>query len=181
MSRYEEQGAQETITACLSAIRHPSTLPQFFRSCITGTGVYFRAGDVIDLERSELVQVISYSRKMAMKMTGASLFLGLLVAVSLIGTCKAAEPWTPDDFDWSLMKVAPQDQWTGLYINLTEVPQPMVHEQALLFAQGRPGQLGEHQVIFVPFLLGLAWQAIQIGVAIGSIATAIQGCDTSGK
>ena len=114
-------------------------------------------------------------------MTGASLFLGLLVSLSLIGACRAAEPWTPDHFDWSLMKVAPKETWSGLYINLTEVPQPMVAEHAALFANGRPGKLGEHRVLFVAFSVGLAWQVLNVAVGVGSVATAIQGSVTTGE
>ncbi|KFZ22992.1 hypothetical protein V502_02528, partial [Pseudogymnoascus sp. VKM F-4520 (FW-2644)] len=181
MSRYEEQRSIEATSACFYAISHPSTLPQFFRDVFRDTKLYYQGQDTVDLERGELVKIISYSRKMAIKMSGASLFLGLLVSLSLIGQCRAAQPWTPDNFDWSLIKVAPEDQWKGLYLNLTEVPQPMVAEHALFFAQGKAGVLGQHNVLFVPFAIGFAWQLLNVAVGIGSVATAIQGCVTTDK
>lgn len=181
MSRYEEQRSIEATSACFYAISHPSTLPQFFRDVFRDTKLYYQGQDTVDLERDELVKIISYSRKMAIKMSGASLFLGLLVSLSLIGQCRAAQPWTPDNFDWSLIKVAPEDQWKGLYLNLTEVPQPMVAEHTLFFAQGKAGVLGQHNVLFVPFAIGFAWQLLNVAVGIGSVATAIQGCVTTGR
>ncbi|KAH8656704.1 hypothetical protein BGZ60DRAFT_507933 [Tricladium varicosporioides] len=112
-------------------------------------------------------------------MTASSLFLGLLVSLALIRGCHAAEPWTPDNFNWSSLKTVSSDQWNGLYLNLTETPQPMTSEHALLFKTGVEGTIGEHRVLFISFALGLAWQAINVAVAAGSIATAIQGCVTS--
>ncbi|KAI0378528.1 hypothetical protein F5Y04DRAFT_283756 [Hypomontagnella monticulosa] len=113
---------------------------------------------------------------MALKMTGSALFLGLIVVLALVNTCKAEEPWTPDDFNWTTFKIAPKDQWTGLYINLTENPLPASAE---LVQVGRQDILDGHEVVFIGFSLGLAWQALNVAVAAGSIATAIQGCVTS--
>jgi hypothetical protein len=53
------------------------------------------------------------------------------------------------------MKVAPQETWSGLYINLTEVPQQMVPEHVALFANGRPRNLGNTMSSLLPSILGL--------------------------
>lgn len=180
MSRYEAQIDRTTLSAFLHTFRHPREIGIFFRDIFTGTRAYYRAQDVVDLERGELIELISWTRKMAIKMTASSLFLGLLVSLALIRGCHAAEPWTPDNFNWSSLKVTPSDQWNGLYLNLTETPQPMTAEHAVLFKTGVEGTIGEHRVLFISFALGLAWQAINVAVAAGSIATAIQGCVTSG-
>lgn len=57
----------------------------------------------------------------------------------------------------------------------------MVAEHALFFAQGKAGVLGQHNVLFVPFAIGFAWQLLNVAVGIGSVATAIQGCVATGK
>jgi len=181
MSLYEAQIDRTTISSFLHIIRHPRELRTFFRDIYTGTRAYYRAQDVIDLERAELVELISWTRNMAIKMTASSLFLGLLVSLALIRGCHAAEPWTPDDFDWASLKVAPSDQWHGLYLNLTNTPQPMTAEHAVLFKTGVEGTIGEDRVLFIVFSVGLVWQAINVAIGIASLATAIQGCVTSGS
>lgn len=147
----------------------------------SGTVAYYKAEDANDLSRGELIKLISYARKMCLKVMGTTTILVVLLYVCLIRGCHAAEPRTPDDFDWSLMKVAPKVTWNGLYINLTEVPQPMVAEHHAMFADDRQGQIGEHQVVFVNFIVGIIWQTILIAVGAGGVATAIQGCVTTGR
>ncbi|KAI1136913.1 hypothetical protein F5Y05DRAFT_90392 [Hypoxylon sp. FL0543] len=44
---------------------------------------------------------------------------------------------------------------------------------------GKSGVLEGHEVLFIAFSVGLAWQALNVAVAAGSIATAIQGCVTT--
>ncbi|KAF4626425.1 hypothetical protein G7Y89_g11734 [Cudoniella acicularis] len=176
---HEARIERRTVSAFLHFFRRPREIKTFFRDLYAGTSAYYRAQDVVDLERGELIELISYARKMSIKMSVSSLFLGLLVSLALIRSCHAAEPWTPDNFNWSSLKVAPSDQWNGLYLNLTETPQPLTPEHAALFKTAVPGTLGEHPVLFVSFTIGLAWQAINVAVAAGSIATAIQGCVTT--
>lgn len=184
MSSYEQQVDRETVTACLQAFRHPSRLPQFFRDLFSGTAAYWRAEDVVDLDRVELIRIVSYARRMAFKMCGSTFIIGFLVGLAVIrGVTAEPTKWTPDDFDWGALtaKQAPPEEWAGLYINLTEVPRPMVAEHEALFAVGQPAVIGSTDVVFIAFSLGLAWQAFKVATAIGSVVTAIQGCTTSGE
>lgn len=174
--RHEAELARASLRNCLNIFRHPSQFLSFLKDSWHHTRDYYAARDVVELERGELIQIISYSRKMALKMTGSALFLGLIVVLALVNTCKAAEPWMPDDFDWTTVHIAPKDQWNGLYINLTENPLPA---NAELMQMGKQDVFDGHEVLFIAFHLGLAWQALNVVVGIGSTATAIQGCVTN--
>ncbi|KAL1624343.1 hypothetical protein SLS56_007882 [Neofusicoccum ribis] len=110
---------------------------------------------------------------MAIKMTGSALFLGLIVCLALVKSCNAQEPWTPEDFDWGIFQVAPKDQWNGLYLNLTSNPLPA---SAAVMEVGKPGQINEHAVLFIPFSIGLAFQALEAVVTAASFALAVKGC-----
>ncbi|KAJ7642609.1 hypothetical protein DFH06DRAFT_1427237 [Mycena polygramma] len=116
---------------------------------------------------------------MSPKLTGSALVLGTTVCLSLISGCYASPPWTPNDFNWTSLPVAPRDQWVGRYLNLTEHPLPNHPDIARLMEVGEPGMIDGHNVLFIPFTLGLAWQAFNVAVGIGSAVTAIQGCATS--
>ncbi|KAJ7019283.1 hypothetical protein C8F04DRAFT_1404362 [Mycena alexandri] len=116
---------------------------------------------------------------MSLKLTGSAALLGLIVCLSLISVCYASPPWTPDDFDWSSLPVAPREQWVGRYLNLTEHPLPNHPKIALLMEVGEPGKIDGYDVLLLPFAIGLAWQAVNFVVGVGSTATAIQGCATS--
>ncbi|KAK7750859.1 hypothetical protein SLS62_007258 [Diatrype stigma] len=113
---------------------------------------------------------------MALSMARGALFLHLILALALIPSCKAEEPWTPDDYNWTMFEVAPKDQWNGLYINLTENPLPA---DSALVRMGNPGVLDGHDVLFLAFAAGLAWQALQVAVDLGGAITSVQGCVTS--
>ncbi|KAJ6462798.1 hypothetical protein C8R47DRAFT_1327125 [Mycena vitilis] len=115
------------------------------------------------------------------KLTSSALLLGLVVvwSLSLISVCYASPPWTPDNFDWDSLPVAPREQWAGRYLNLTEYPLPNHPTIAHLMEVGEPGQIDGHNVLFIPFAIGLAWQAFNVAIGIGSAASAIRGCATS--
>lgn len=88
----------------MAALPRPSStlVPSF-----AATRDYYAARDTVDLERAELVRIISWTRKMAIKLTGMALLLGLLVCLSPVRACSAATQWTPDDFDWAAMPARP--------------------------------------------------------------------------
>ena len=86
--------------------------------------------------------------------------------------------WTPDDFDWSTLKLAPD--WQGLYLNLSEYPLLARPEHASLIATGKNGTIKGDAVVFLPFAIGFSWQALQVAVGIGSPITVIQSCITTG-
>ncbi|KAJ7289621.1 hypothetical protein C8J57DRAFT_1213949 [Mycena rebaudengoi] len=123
-------------------------------------------------------QLPTFSRELASS-TRAALLLGLIVYLSLIPVCHASPPWTPEDFDWNSLPVAPREQWGGRYLNLTEYPLPNHPKIALLMEIGEPGKIDGTNVLFIPFVVGLAWQGLNVAVGIGSVVTAIQGCATS--
>ncbi|KAI1136914.1 hypothetical protein F5Y05DRAFT_90434 [Hypoxylon sp. FL0543] len=112
--RHEAELDRRSFRNCLRIFKHPSEIPSLLKSAWHQTRDYYAARDVVELERGELIQIISYSRKMAIKMTGSALFLGLIVVLALIRTCKAQQPWTPEDFDWTIFQIAPKDQWNCL-------------------------------------------------------------------
>ncbi|KAJ7210129.1 hypothetical protein GGX14DRAFT_394926 [Mycena pura] len=112
-------------------------------------------------------------------MASRALLLGLIVCLSLLPACHASPPWTPEDFDWSSLPVAPRDQWAGRYLNLTKYPLPNHPKIAALMEVGEPGQIDGTDVLFIPFILGLAWQAFNVAVTVGSVVTAVQGCATN--
>ncbi|KAI1816358.1 hypothetical protein GGS20DRAFT_241238 [Poronia punctata] len=176
--RHEVELERNAISSLLEALRHPTQIPSFIRTVWADTRAYYAAADVLDLERAELIQIVSYTRKMALKLTGSALFLGLLVILAVVGTCKADDVfgYTPYDLNGTMFKLAPKEHWNGLYINLTETLLPADSELRQL---GRPSVLSGHNVLLIPFGVGLAWQALRVAVAAGSIATAIQGCTTS--
>ncbi|KAJ7721406.1 hypothetical protein B0H14DRAFT_3098477 [Mycena olivaceomarginata] len=103
---------------------------------------------------------------MTFKPTGGALLLAFVFCLSLISVCHALPLWTPEDFDWNSLPVAPRDQWRGRYLNLTQHPLPNHPKIALLMEIGEPGQID-------------GTDALNVAVGIGSIATAIQGCATS--
>ncbi|KAI0385128.1 hypothetical protein F5Y04DRAFT_246878 [Hypomontagnella monticulosa] len=85
---YEAELDRASFTSCLRIFRHPSEAPSLLRSCWHDTRDYYAARDVVELERGELIQIVSYSRRLALKMTGSALFLGLLVVLAVLRTCK---------------------------------------------------------------------------------------------
>ena len=176
LPRHEAEIARQTSKAFFRLFRHPTEIPSFCREIVSSTRDYYAARDVVDLDRQEVVQLLAWTRKLTMKMTGGALFLGALVCLALVKGGRAEEPWTPDDFDWSSLKVAPKDQWSGLYINLTTNPLPT---HAALYQMGNPGVIGGHDVLFVAFSLGLLWRGFKAAAAVGGIVTAIQGCVTN--
>ncbi|KAI1414093.1 hypothetical protein F5Y13DRAFT_159711 [Hypoxylon sp. FL1857] len=87
--RHEAELERRALRDCLHAFKHPSEMPSQLKSSWRQTRDYYAARDVVDLERAELIEIISWSRKMALKMTGSALFLGLLVALALIQAFKS--------------------------------------------------------------------------------------------
>ncbi|KAI1184858.1 hypothetical protein F5B17DRAFT_61367 [Nemania serpens] len=176
---HEAELERRMVRQCLHTLQHPLTAPSFLKTVWNDSLAYYAAQDVVDLERAELVQIISYTRRTAMKFFGSVLLLMLIIILGFAKTCKAEEPWTPDGFDWAVFQIAPKDQWNGLYINLTEHPLPGDYKLSELAEIGRPGTLAGHNVLFLPFTAGYAWQALKVAVSTGNAVIAIYGCVTS--
>lgn len=173
--RHEAEITEQSWRNCLRIFRHPSEAPTLIRNSFTNTRDYYAGRDVVDLERAELIKIISWTRRMGLKMTGSALFLGLLVCLALVTSCKA-DVWTPDDFDWDALQVAPEHQFKGLYLNLTENPVP---EHSELMSLGEAGEIDGHRVLFITFSFGLAFQVLKGVVGAASFALAVKGCVTN--
>ncbi|KAI1109268.1 hypothetical protein F5Y14DRAFT_458465 [Nemania sp. NC0429] len=176
---HEAEIERRFVSECLYTLRNPLGIPSFLKTVWNDSISYYAAQDVVDLERAELIQVISYTRTLGIKMAGSTFLLLFMLIFALFKPCKAEEPWTPDDFDWGAFHIAPRDQWNGLYINLTENPLPGNYTLSELAELGRPGSLAGYDVLFLPFLFGFAWQAATFTANLGSAVTTIQGCVTS--
>lgn len=158
----------------MAALPRPSStlVPSF-----AATRDYYAARDTADLERAELVRIISWTRKMAIKLTGMALLLGLLVCLSLVRSCSAATQWTPDDFDWAAMPARRRHGLSAL------VSSANLSSANLSFANLSSTNLscsadtpGEMLLLNLLWDLGLAWHVLIAAVGAGSTVTAIQGC-----
>lgn len=89
--RHEAELELEAWRNCGRMCTHPSEIPSICSNNWRQTRDYFAARDVVDLDREELIELISWTRKMAMKLTGYALFLGFLVAVAVAANCKTKE------------------------------------------------------------------------------------------
>jgi hypothetical protein len=148
----------------------------FLLRVVTDSRAYYAVQDVIYLERGELIDPHSYIRKMVLKATEYGLFLALLMVLSMVKGCRGEEPWTPNDFNWSALTVAPREKWAGLYLNLTKDPLPA---HTAMMELGKPSTLSEDSVLLIPFAVGIAIQGLELAVNLGSAVTAVQGCATS--
>lgn len=89
--RHEAEQDRQSLRDCVNLFRRPAQLSSFLKTSWHRTKDYYAARDTIDLERGDLVQIISFSRKMAVKMTGSALLLGLIVVLAVVKTCQAAD------------------------------------------------------------------------------------------
>ncbi|KAF4311751.1 hypothetical protein GTA08_BOTSDO12677 [Botryosphaeria dothidea] len=128
---------------CMAALPRPSStlVPSF-----AATRDYYAARDTVDLERAELVRIISWTRKMAIKLTGMALLLGLLTTLT--------GPPCP-----------PARRRHGL--------SALVSSANLNCSADMPGEMLWLNLLWD---LGLAWHVLVAAVGAGSTVTAIQGC-----
>ncbi len=68
---------------------HPSEIPAMLSDSWTSTKDYYAGRDVADLPREELVELVSWGRKTAVKMTGQALLLGFMVIMAILSSRKA--------------------------------------------------------------------------------------------
>ena len=87
--RHEAELDRRSLRNCLHIFDRPSEIPSLLRSSWHQTRDYYAARDALDLERAELIHIISYSRTMGIKLFGVALFLGLLVILLVSRPCKA--------------------------------------------------------------------------------------------
>ncbi|KAI1078521.1 hypothetical protein F5B20DRAFT_547322 [Whalleya microplaca] len=86
--RHEAELDRRSIRTCIRILQHPSELPSILEPSWNQTRDYYAARDVVGLEREELIEIISYLRKMGLRMAGSTLFLGLIVVLLLLGRHK---------------------------------------------------------------------------------------------
>jgi hypothetical protein len=71
----------------------------------------------------------------------------------------------------------PQEEWQGLYVNLTEHP---AEEHAALRELGPQDVIDGHELVFLAFLAGMSIRTgISIVTTLVGIGTAIDGCVTT--
>jgi len=81
--RHEADIERDTYLACFHAIRHPTALPTFFRELGTNTRAYYAGQDVVDLDKEEIIELLSWTRKMAIKSAGYGLIAGLSIGFAI--------------------------------------------------------------------------------------------------
>jgi hypothetical protein len=84
MSDYELAIHRETTQRFLRLFRHPSEAPEFFRALSAGTRDYYAARDAVDLERAQIIRLLSYSRRLALTMAGSTLIFSLLFLAAMV-------------------------------------------------------------------------------------------------
>ena len=87
MPNHESSIQDSTMSAILLTLRHPSQIPSLFRELFAGTRAYYAAEDVVDLDREDLIALVSWTRRMVWKMFGAVAFLGTLVVLGVWRNC----------------------------------------------------------------------------------------------
>ncbi|CAK1365304.1 unnamed protein product [Cercospora beticola] len=73
--------------ACLEAFRHPTTLPRFFRVVYHDTKAYYAGRDLVDLEREELIENLTWMRKVTIS-AAASASMSLLFLIAQLILCR---------------------------------------------------------------------------------------------
>lgn len=71
--RHEAEQDQATLSEFLYTLRHPSRTSTFVRELIEGARAYYAAEDVAALDRRELIELLSYTRRIAIKMGACAL------------------------------------------------------------------------------------------------------------
>lgn len=84
MSNYELAIHRETTHRFLRLIRHPSEAPEFFRAVSASTRDYYAANDAVDLERAQIIRLLSHSRRLALTMAGSTLIFSLLFLAAMV-------------------------------------------------------------------------------------------------
>lgn len=96
--RHEAQLERDVLRSCLYLLQHPSEFSSTLRESYHRTRDYYAGRDLVDLERGEIIQIVSWTRKMALKMAGSSMLLLVFLFVALFKPCKAVQTSAPDDF-----------------------------------------------------------------------------------
>lgn len=156
-----------------NTIKHPSQTPAFFQTLFTGTRDYYRGLDLTDLDSGDLAQIVVWTRRMALKVSGLSFLLGLIIILALVPKCHAQEPWTPDNYNWSALSYPSKENWGGPYLNLTEHPLPDDHE---LMKIGKLDIIGNDKILLFGFAMGVHATGLATAVSAGSAVIAIRGC-----
>jgi hypothetical protein len=62
----------------------PRKHQNFFRAVSAGTRDYYAARDFVDLERAQIIRLLSYSRRLALTMAGGTLIFSLLFLAAMV-------------------------------------------------------------------------------------------------
>lgn len=88
MAAYEAQLTRQSWSRLFHAVCHPSELPSVGREMVADTRAYYRAEDVVDMNKRDIIELLAWTRRTAMKMLAAGLFLTLITAMLVYSTCR---------------------------------------------------------------------------------------------
>lgn len=81
--QHEAELERATISEFFYTLRHPSRTSTFVQQLIQDTEAYYAAEDVTALDRREIIEILSYTRKMAVRMGGIAIVLTLTTFLCL--------------------------------------------------------------------------------------------------
>ena len=97
-----------------------------------------------------------------------------LWVVSIGLATAVVDKWTPADFPWDQIAVGPADSWKGLYMNMSD-PSVNISSHVLETGVTRVSH-DTSAVLFIPFSIGLAWNAFNLVLTGAGLASTIAGC-----
>lgn len=81
--QHEAELEQATLSEFLYTLRHPSRESTFVQQVIQDSKAYYAAEDVTALDRRVIIEILSYTRKMAVRMGGIAIVLTLGILLSV--------------------------------------------------------------------------------------------------
>lgn len=88
MATYEAALARESWRRLFHVLCHPSEFPSYCRESVAQNRAYYRAEDVVDMNKRDIVELLAWTRRTAMKMLAAMVFLIVLVALLVASICR---------------------------------------------------------------------------------------------
>lgn len=79
--QHETEREREALRRTGRMFKHPSEIPSILRASWASNREYFSGRDLTEVDREELIRIIVYMRKLAMKMIGGAWFLFIWVMV----------------------------------------------------------------------------------------------------
>ncbi|KAI0599295.1 hypothetical protein F4775DRAFT_552242 [Biscogniauxia sp. FL1348] len=83
--RHEVELQRRAFRDCAHALRHPKEFPALMRGSWQQTRDYYAGRDLADLERDEIIELLAWTRRMSMKLSGLSFILGAMLVLLVVG------------------------------------------------------------------------------------------------